>query len=254
MWAVTESGIDPQATGARGAGLATVVSGAAGPGGTVLDTWFPAPELVPASQASGTARLSLAEAAEALGPDVARAARPGRGPGGRGRRGPHHHRQPGRAPGRRARRVPAAAPAVRPPDPPARLQPGRRLRDAGQRGVDQPRAVPGPGLRGHPAAAAPPRPGRRVRRGQVPPDGGLRAAGRGADRGRGPGPAGRPPGRGDHGHARGLRQLQRGHPRHVHGGRPDLGRRGRRGRLRRGRRRVDHGHPVRWRQGDDLGR
>ena len=59
MWAVTQSGIDPQATGARGAGLATVVSGAAGPGGTVLDTWFPAPELVPASQASGTVRLSV---------------------------------------------------------------------------------------------------------------------------------------------------------------------------------------------------
>ena len=58
MWAVTQSGIDPQTTGARGAGLATVVSGAAGPGGTVLDTWFPAPELVPASQASGTVRLS----------------------------------------------------------------------------------------------------------------------------------------------------------------------------------------------------
>ena len=71
MWAVTDSGIDPQATGARGAGLATVVSGAAGPGGTVLDTWFPAPELVPASQPSGTVGLSLAEAVEALGPDVA---------------------------------------------------------------------------------------------------------------------------------------------------------------------------------------
>ena len=71
MWAVTQSGIDPQATGAQGAGLATVVGGAAGPGGTVLDTWFPAPELVPASRASGTVRLSAAEAAEALGPDVA---------------------------------------------------------------------------------------------------------------------------------------------------------------------------------------
>ena len=73
-------------------GLATVVSGAAGPGGTVLDTWFPGPELIPAGTASGTTRLSAAEAAEALGPDVARrAARPRRGPGGRGRRGRHHH-------------------------------------------------------------------------------------------------------------------------------------------------------------------
>jgi 2,3,4,5-tetrahydropyridine-2,6-dicarboxylate N-succinyltransferase len=86
MWAVTESGIDPQATGAQGVGLATVVSGAtgaggaspggaspggAGSGGVVLDTWFPAPELVPATEASGTTRLSAAEAAEALGPDVA---------------------------------------------------------------------------------------------------------------------------------------------------------------------------------------
>ena len=70
MWAVTQSGIDPQATGARGVGLATVVSGAAGPGGVVLDTWFPAPELVPASQESGTVRLPLAEAVEVLGPDV----------------------------------------------------------------------------------------------------------------------------------------------------------------------------------------
>jgi 2,3,4,5-tetrahydropyridine-2-carboxylate N-succinyltransferase len=62
MWAVTQSGIDPQATGARGAGLATVVSGAAGLGGTVLDTWFPAPELIPALAGGGTVRLSLAEA------------------------------------------------------------------------------------------------------------------------------------------------------------------------------------------------
>ena len=61
---VNESGIDPQVTGARGAGLATLADG------VVLDTWFPAPELMPASQASGTVRLSLAEAVEALGPDV----------------------------------------------------------------------------------------------------------------------------------------------------------------------------------------
>ena len=75
MWAVTESGIDPEVTGAQGAGLATVVSGAdsgsAASGSTVLDTWFPAPELVPATGASGTVRLSAAEAAAALGPDAA---------------------------------------------------------------------------------------------------------------------------------------------------------------------------------------
>jgi 2,3,4,5-tetrahydropyridine-2-carboxylate N-succinyltransferase len=36
----------------------------------VLDTWFPAPELVPAGQAGGTSRLSAAEAADLLGPEV----------------------------------------------------------------------------------------------------------------------------------------------------------------------------------------
>src|SRR5258707_1857534 len=71
MWPVTESGIDPEVTGAQGVGLATVVSGAAGPGGRVLDTWFPAPELVPAPETSGTVRLTAGEAAEALGPDAA---------------------------------------------------------------------------------------------------------------------------------------------------------------------------------------
>jgi 2,3,4,5-tetrahydropyridine-2-carboxylate N-succinyltransferase len=83
MWAVTDSGIDPQATGARGAGLATLADG------VVLDTWFPAPELIPApagggpgsrggpggpggpDSPSGTVRLTAAEAAGALGPDAA---------------------------------------------------------------------------------------------------------------------------------------------------------------------------------------
>ena len=75
MWAVTESGIDPEVTGAQGVGLATVVSGAgagsAASGSTVLDTWFPAPELVPAGEGGGTVRLSAAQAAGALGPDAA---------------------------------------------------------------------------------------------------------------------------------------------------------------------------------------
>ncbi|HUY47527.1 MAG TPA: 2,3,4,5-tetrahydropyridine-2,6-dicarboxylate N-succinyltransferase [Streptosporangiaceae bacterium] len=62
---MNESGIDPSATGASAAGLATVA------GGTVLDTWFPAPELTPAGGAGGTSRLSAAEAAGLLGPGVA---------------------------------------------------------------------------------------------------------------------------------------------------------------------------------------
>jgi 2,3,4,5-tetrahydropyridine-2,6-dicarboxylate N-succinyltransferase len=64
MWAVTEPDFDPQLTGAQGAGLATVA------GSTVLDTWFPAPELIPVADGGGTTRLSVAEAAEAIGPEV----------------------------------------------------------------------------------------------------------------------------------------------------------------------------------------
>jgi 2,3,4,5-tetrahydropyridine-2-carboxylate N-succinyltransferase len=65
MWAVTEPDFDAELTGAQGAGLATMA------GGTVLDTWFPAPRLIPAQPADGTTRLSAAEAAAQLGPDVA---------------------------------------------------------------------------------------------------------------------------------------------------------------------------------------
>jgi 2,3,4,5-tetrahydropyridine-2-carboxylate N-succinyltransferase len=64
------------ASGARGTGLATIT-----PDGTVLDTWFPAPELLrsatagPAGPAAGTAagtvRLDAAEAEKELGPDAA---------------------------------------------------------------------------------------------------------------------------------------------------------------------------------------
>ena len=42
MWAVTEPDFDAEQTGAQGTGLATMA------GGTVLDTWFPAPRLIPA--------------------------------------------------------------------------------------------------------------------------------------------------------------------------------------------------------------
>ena len=65
VWSVSEFDIDPKANGARGVGLATLA------GATVLDTWFPAPELVPARDVAGTSRLSAAEAAEALGPGAA---------------------------------------------------------------------------------------------------------------------------------------------------------------------------------------
>ena len=61
-------------------------------------------------------------------------------------------------------------------------------------------------------------------------------------------------GRGHHGHARGLRQLQRRHARRVDGRGPHLGRRRRRRRLGRRRRRVDHGHAVRRRHRGDLDR
>ncbi|WP_237103162.1 2,3,4,5-tetrahydropyridine-2,6-dicarboxylate N-succinyltransferase [Nonomuraea sp. MG754425] len=61
--------IDPISTGAFGTGLATIAAD-----GTVLDTWFPAPELGDAPL-SGTQRLSAGEAgelAELTGPDAAR--------------------------------------------------------------------------------------------------------------------------------------------------------------------------------------
>ena len=92
-------------------------------------------------------------------------------------------------------------------------------------------------------------PGARPRRRQVPADDRLRAADRRPDRRRRPGSARCAPRRRHHGHARGLRQLQRRHARRVDGRGTDLGRRRRRRRLRRRRRRVDHGHAVRRRQG-----
>ena len=53
-------------TGARATGLATLAAD-----GTVLDTWFPAPELADGIAASSSTRLSEAEAVAALGADVA---------------------------------------------------------------------------------------------------------------------------------------------------------------------------------------
>lgn len=71
----TTSTTATRATGAVAAGLATVAAD-----GTVLDTWFPAPELVEAPGPAGTERLTGERAAEllggtapkALGPDARR--------------------------------------------------------------------------------------------------------------------------------------------------------------------------------------
>jgi 2,3,4,5-tetrahydropyridine-2-carboxylate N-succinyltransferase len=57
-----------QITGARATGLATIAAD-----GTVLDTWYPSPELAEGIAASGSTRLSGAEAVAALGADVAKA-------------------------------------------------------------------------------------------------------------------------------------------------------------------------------------
>ncbi|MEU4654337.1 2,3,4,5-tetrahydropyridine-2,6-dicarboxylate N-succinyltransferase [Streptomyces sp. NPDC023723] len=58
-------------TGAVAAGLATVAAD-----GTVLDTWFPAPELAEAPGPSGTERLTAEQAAELLGGGATAAAGP----------------------------------------------------------------------------------------------------------------------------------------------------------------------------------
>lgn len=57
-------------TGAVAAGLATVT-----PDGTVLDTWFPAPELVDGPGPAGTERLTADQAVELLGAAAAKAIR-----------------------------------------------------------------------------------------------------------------------------------------------------------------------------------
>ena len=60
-----------RATGAVAAGLATIADD-----GTVLDTWFPAPELVAESGPQGTERLTAQRAAELLGEDAPKALGP----------------------------------------------------------------------------------------------------------------------------------------------------------------------------------
>ncbi|WP_030766746.1 2,3,4,5-tetrahydropyridine-2,6-dicarboxylate N-succinyltransferase [Streptomyces sp. NRRL F-2664] len=57
-------------TGAVAAGLATIT-----PDGTVLDTWFPAPELVAEPGPAGTERLTAEQAVELLGAAAAKAIR-----------------------------------------------------------------------------------------------------------------------------------------------------------------------------------
>jgi 2,3,4,5-tetrahydropyridine-2-carboxylate N-succinyltransferase len=59
---MTETTATSRATGAVAAGLATIADD-----GTVLDTWFPAPELVAAPGPAGTERLTAEQAAELLG-------------------------------------------------------------------------------------------------------------------------------------------------------------------------------------------
>jgi 2,3,4,5-tetrahydropyridine-2-carboxylate N-succinyltransferase len=61
----------PRTTGAIAAGLATVAAD-----GTVLDTWFPAPELAAEPGPSGTERLSAEKAVELLGEGAAKAIGP----------------------------------------------------------------------------------------------------------------------------------------------------------------------------------
>jgi 2,3,4,5-tetrahydropyridine-2-carboxylate N-succinyltransferase len=61
----------PRTTGAVAAGLATIAAD-----GTVLDTWFPAPELAAEPGPSGTERLSAERAVELLGQGAAKAIGP----------------------------------------------------------------------------------------------------------------------------------------------------------------------------------
>ena len=225
----------PQNQRAWGHGLATIAED-----GTVLDTWFPAPQLgdatgEPAPESLTTLARKYPERrvhtdVVTVSIDLARAA------------------------GGRQRRLPAPAPAQPPAGPAARGQRRRHLRHPGQRRVDQPRPVRGGRLRGGAARAARDGPGPGLRGRQVPPDDRLRAAHRRTHRRRRPGAPRRPPRRGHHRDARGLRQLQRRHARRLDGRGPDQRRRRRRRRLRHRRRRLDHGHPVRRRQGDHLHR
>ncbi|MFJ1601043.1 2,3,4,5-tetrahydropyridine-2,6-dicarboxylate N-succinyltransferase [Streptomyces sp. NPDC088261] len=67
----TSSSPSPRTTGAAAAGLATLTED-----GTVLDTWFPAPELLAEPGPAGTERLSAARLVELLGKGAANAVGP----------------------------------------------------------------------------------------------------------------------------------------------------------------------------------
>ncbi|NGO79073.1 2,3,4,5-tetrahydropyridine-2,6-dicarboxylate N-succinyltransferase [Streptomyces sp. YC504] len=67
---MTDTTTAPRTTGAVAAGLATLAAD-----GTVLDTWFPAPELSDAPGPAGTERLSAERAVELLGEGAAKAIR-----------------------------------------------------------------------------------------------------------------------------------------------------------------------------------
>jgi 2,3,4,5-tetrahydropyridine-2-carboxylate N-succinyltransferase len=67
----TPSSRSPRTTGAVAAGLATLTED-----GTVLDTWFPAPELLAAPGPAGTERLTTERAVELLGEGAAKAVGP----------------------------------------------------------------------------------------------------------------------------------------------------------------------------------
>ena len=64
---MSEQSPNPETTGARGVGLATVTSD-----GTVLDTWFPQPKLTGADGPGRTERLTREEAVELLGEAAAK--------------------------------------------------------------------------------------------------------------------------------------------------------------------------------------
>ncbi|GAA3314065.1 hypothetical protein [Nonomuraea dietziae] len=235
--------IDPTSTGAHGVGLATIAAD-----GTVLDTWFPSPELGDPPSV-GTRRLSAEEAgdlAALIGRDEARGVEV----------------------------VAVHTGIAKLSEAPSDAHDAYlRLHLLSARLV-RPHGLSLDGLFGklanvvwtnHGPCAVESFEQTRVRlraRGPVtvygvdkfPPHGRLRGALRRARRRRRQGTARRPPGRRYHRHARGLRQLQRRDPRRLHGGGPHLGRRRRGRRLGRRRRRLDHGHPVGRRQGGHLDR
>ncbi len=142
-------------TGAVAAGLATLTAD-----GTVLDTWFPAPELSAEPGPAGTERLSAERAVELLGEGAAKAIGPD------ARRGVEVVAVRTVIASldeadRRARHLSAPAPALAPPREAARPEPGRHLRAPRQRRLDLAR----PGRRGRRREGAPQRP----RRGPAPP-------------------------------------------------------------------------------------